>query len=363
MSKHKKDFRAKDLTARYMMGDVDEDRDEPQERFSARSGKIAQQRKIEQTALMRAAEEAASGIVIEALPLGQVVQVYSLYYEVEAGDALHLCVLRKTLSKILETPLVVGDRVRFRDIPERDELGRQEAVIEHLEPRQTVLSRSDSFKGMDQHPIVANAEQMLIVVSLREPEPKWGLVDRMIVAAKSGGLRPIVCINKVDLTDPHVADDDIIFAGEVAKHYRSLGLEVLRTSVITGEGIDAMREVLKGRATVLAGHSGVGKSSLIHAIQPNIHIRIGEISGYTGKGRHTTTSARRYRLDLPADLIDTPGVKLFGLWKVSADNLLEYFPDVAAETAPQWRIESYERIMVSLGAADNRRNENETAQQ
>src|SRR5207248_2669395 len=119
--------------------------------------------------------------------------------------------VRKTVRQISETQLVVGDRVRFRPVEgdKPSEHGQHsdgsrrkdspEAVIEQALPRQTVLTRADSFKGVEQHPIVANAEQMLVVASLREPRVKWGLIDRMIVAALSGGLRPIICLNKVDL--------------------------------------------------------------------------------------------------------------------------------------------------------------------
>jgi ribosome biogenesis GTPase len=100
--------------------------------------------------------------------------------------------------------------------------------------------------------------------------------------------------------------------------------------------------------TVLAGHSGVGKSSLIRAVQPDLDLRIGAISGYNEKGRHTTTSARRYPLKIGGAVIDTPGVKLFGLWNVTRENLSDFFPDVAGGTAPQWRVESFQRIESSL---------------
>jgi ribosome biogenesis GTPase len=359
--RRKKGPREKDLTSRYLSGGMDEDRVEQQERFTPRS-KNAEQNKILKTAMMRAAEEIAAGDV-EALPIGEVIQVFSLYSEVEHEGTAYLSVVRKTLSKISDTSIVVGDRVRFRPVVETEDaaqlaagevftLGRtKEAVIEQILPRRTVLTRADSFKGNQQHPIVANAGQMLIVASLREPNVKWGLIDRMLVAARSGSLGAIVCLNKVDLAKGEAEDKALREAREVLAHYRTLGVDTLETSVDGNVGLDALRGRLRDKVTVLAGHSGVGKSSLARAIQPSLDLRVGAISGYTGKGRHTTTSARRYVLEFGGAVIDTPGVKLFGLWGVTRDNLKEYFPDVADGSAPGWRKESFERVLESLPEA------------
>src|SRR5207253_4245532 len=147
---------------------------------------------------------------------------------------------------------------------------------------------------------------------------------------------------------PNEADDETINPLDALAHYTSLAVQTLQTSVEQQRGLTDLRESLTDRTTVLAGHSGVGKSSLIRAIQPQLDIRIGEISRYTAKGRHTTTSARRYPLDFGGAVVDTPGVKLFGLWNVTRENLPEYFPDVAANTAPDWRRKSYQRIVESL---------------
>jgi ribosome biogenesis GTPase len=338
MPKRRKKDREQDVTGRYLAGDFDDDAVEVEQRFSARS-KNAQQDKIVRTAALRAEQASAD---LTSLPIGEVIQVHSLFSEVERNRITYLCVTRKTLNKLSDTSIVVGDRVRFRESGTTDELGRPEAVIEEILPRETVLTRADSFKGIEQHPIVANAQQMLIVVSILQPRVKWGLVDRMIVAAQAGGLRPIVCLNKIDLA-PEDAE-----AEAVLNHYTALQIATLRTSVIQQTGLDDLRQDLAGKQTVLAGHSGVGKSSLINAIQPQLDLRVGEISGYTDKGRHTTTSARRYILDFGGAVIDTPGVKLFGLWNITRENLEDFFPDVAAGNAPPWRVESFNRIAESL---------------
>lgn len=331
------------MTDRFLSGELEADDDEvARQRFSARS-KNAQQEKILETALLRADEQ--SDGEVEALPIGEVIQVFSLYSEVRQADRTSLCVVRKTLTKVSESAIVVGDQVRIRDLGLIDEQGRPQAVIEQVLPRKTVLTRADSFKGIEQHPIVANAQQMLIVASLHLPEVRWGLIDRMIVAARSGGLSPIVCLNKIDLAKD---EDDQRSAQEILDHYASMEIRTLRASVEKRMGLEELKELLRDRMTVLAGHSGVGKSSLIRAIQPQLDLRIGAISGHTQKGRHTTTSARRYDLDFGGSVVDTPGVKLFGLWGVTRQNLPEYFPDVAADTAPPWRRESFQRILDSL---------------
>jgi len=345
--KSKKSGREKDLTARYKSGHLDEDGLAAGVRFGDKS-KHFQRRKTERTALLRAAEDTATAVNIEALPSGEVIQVYSLYCDVDCGGVIWLCVVRKTLAKVAETGLVVGDIVRFRETGNTDDQGRPEAVIEWVAPRRTLLTRADSFKAQESQPIVANAQQMLLVAALSEPWPKWGLIDRMLVAAQAGGLVPIICLNKADLKETKDGLREWDFAMAALEHYRTLGIIALLTSVTANQGIDELRAVLTGKVTVLAGHSGVGKSSLIAAVQPGLDLRIGEISGYTGKGRHTTTSAKRYPVAGGGFVVDTPGVKLFGLWNLTRENLPQFFPDVEAGAAPDWRQESFQRILESL---------------
>lgn len=332
-----------ELTTRYNAGDLDEDRVDSSQRFSSRN-KHATQDKIEKTGQLRAAEGSATAADLETLPIGQVLQVYSLFCDVEYDGQIYLCVIRKTLTKLSDTQIVVGDQVRFRTTGGVDEQGRPEGVVEQLMPRRTILTRAASFKALMSHPIVANADQMLIVASVTNPAVKWGLVDRMLIAGQSGHLSVIVCLNKIDAASA----DELTAADQCLTHYGGLGVATLRTSATTGEGLDLLRDLLRDKTTVLAGHSGVGKSSLVRSIQPQLDIRIGEVSEYTAKGRHTTTSARRYLLDFGGQVVDTPGVKMFGLWGTTRASLIEYFPDVENNTAPEWRRESYERILESL---------------
>ena len=340
----RKSSREKNLTSRYFAGKMDDDRIEQHERFTQRS-KHRQRDKTAKTTLMRAAEN-ADVIDINTLPVGQVMQIHSLFSEVEHQGRTYLCVVRKTQRNTSDTQVVVGDVVRFRDAGATSEAGQPEAVIEQVLPRKTLLTRADSFKARQSHPIVANAEQMLIVASLAEPRVKWGLIDRMIVAARAGGLEACLCLNKIDLRDDE--PEEFEFAESALAHYASLHVATLQTSVEQKIGVSELQNTLRDHTTVLAGHSGVGKSSLIRAIQPNLDIRIGAVSGFNQKGRHTTTSARRYPLTFGGAVIDTPGVKLFGLWNVTRDNLLSFFPDVEADAAPKWRMESYARIESSL---------------
>src|SRR5262245_26622237 len=259
--KPKKAPREKDITSRYVAGDLDDDRLDNVQRFTTRS-KHHQQSKTLRTALMRADEHADLSDV-HTLPIGQVVCVYSLYCEVESEGKTWLCVVRKTLTKVIGGDIVAGDVVRFRDLGAVDETGQPEAVVEQVLPRTTVLTRADSFKQIQSHPIVANAEQMLIVASIHEPDVKWGLVDRMIVAAKSGGLVPIVCLNKIDLDSHHAGAERTRVAADPdpLDHYQSLGIKILRTSVLQSLGLADLPPLLTAHTPPLPSNSAPRTSS------------------------------------------------------------------------------------------------------
>ena len=253
------------------------------------------------------------------------------------------CRVRRVLRTLLirqRSSVAVGDRVWFSDHAARHD-GQPIGVIERVAPRSSTLSRRD--RRQREHVIVANADQLLIVASVAQPALKPHLIDRYLVAAAKGGLRPVICCNKCDL-QPEAVDFELAAEpaarpdapprlrpalGEIIDEFRRLGYTCLRTSATTGLGLDELRRELTGHMTVLSGQSGVGKSSLINALQPGLNLEVMEVSHDTEKGRHTTAHARLLRLDFGGYVVDTPGIRQFGLWNVEPGELEAYFPEFA----------------------------------
>jgi ribosome biogenesis GTPase len=172
-----------------------------------------------------------------------------------------------------------------------------------------------------EHVLVANVDQVVIVMSLVEPDLKPHLIDRYLASAEQGGIKPIVCLNKADLVDPTPVQSLIGL-------YSQLGILTLLTSAETGQGMERLRERLKDRQTVFAGQSGVGKSSLLNVIQPGLGLRVREVSETTRKGRHTTTTAQLLRLDIGGWVVDTPGIRQFRLWDLAPGEAEGFFPEM-----------------------------------
>jgi len=250
----------------------------------------------------------------EARP-GRVVRVHGLQSVVEAADGnLYRCAVRRLLKSLATDErniVTTGDRVWFRDA------GNGEGMIERIEPRHGVLTRASRRR---EHVLVANVDQLIIVMSLVEPDLKPHLIDRYLAIAQQGELAPILCLNKSDLVE-HANLQPLIGA------YSQLGIQTLLTSAVTGEGVDRLREMLKGRATVFSGQSGVGKSSLLNAIQPDLSLRVRSVSESTQKGRHTTTTAELIKLDFGGWVVDTPGVRQLQLWDTIPDEVEGFFPE------------------------------------
>lgn len=280
---------------------------------------------------------------------------------VDLGGVEVPCVVRKSLQRPKGAKAVaVGDRVSV----ERD--GSAAAVV-GVEPRRSELLRTDPSHPRRGQVIVANLDTVLVVASVRQPDLVPALVDRFLVAARARGLRAAVDFHKVDL-------DPARSYAAVAAAYRALDYPVVETSVVTGEGLRELRELLAGRTTTLLGHSGVGKSSLANALDPSLRLRVGEVNPETGKGTHTTTTVSLLRLPWGGYLVDTPGIREFGLWGLRPVDLGRHFPEIAAHAdacrfrdclhakepacavkealdrgviAP-WRYESYARLLEEL---------------
>jgi ribosome biogenesis GTPase len=211
--------------------------------------------------------------------------------------------------------VVVGDRVRVEGDVSGDE-GSLARIVE-VTPRTTTLRRTAEDDDPVERVIVANADQLVVVVALADPDPQPRLIDRALVAAYDAGLAPLLCLTKSDLTSP-----DALLAT-----YRSLGVPWVVTR--RDGDLSALRERLSGRVSVLLGSSGVGKSTLVNALVPDAMREVGIVNAVTGRGRHTSTSA--YLLALPDDdgwIIDTPGIRSFGLAHVRPEDLIEAFPDL-----------------------------------
>lgn len=219
--------------------------------------------------------------------------------------------------------IIVGDEVRLDGDTSGDE-GTLARVVEVM-PRTTMLRRSADDADTFERPIVANADQLLIVTALADPPPRTGMIDRILVAAYDARIAPLLCLTKADLASPE----------ELLAAYEPLGVPILVTE--PDSDLSELRAALAGHTTVFIGHSGVGKSTLVNRLVPDVHRATGEVSELTGKGRHTSTSALLMPLPGGGWIIDTPGVRSFGISHVSPDSILGAFPDLAelAEDCPR----------------------------
>lgn len=248
---------------------------------------------------------------------GVVIAMRGLIAEVDDGQRVWPCTVRRILRtlRIAERQAItVGDRVRFSI--EADETGvLNEGVVEQVEPRRGELKRVAKNRI---HTVVANVDQAIIVASTGIPSLKPHLIDRYLVAVHHGDITPVICVNKCDLD----ADGEI---PPVLELYRSLGYTAFAASAVSGEGIDTLRAQLAGKCSAVAGQSGVGKSSLLNAADPELNLRVGDVNLETLKGRHTTTTAHLIKLAGGGYVVDTPGVRSFDLSAVPLNEIEAHF--------------------------------------
>ncbi|MBK7320211.1 ribosome small subunit-dependent GTPase A [Candidatus Villigracilis affinis] len=216
-------------------------------------------------------------------------------------------------------PIAIGDQVRFLDA------GQGRGLITEILPRRSKLSRPMPVPGQRvfEQVIVSNADQVLTVFAAASPTPKWGLLDRYLVTAEAAGLPSRIIITKMDLANKNETlekDLDI---------YRRIGYPIHLVCSSTGDGLEELKQALHGRMSVLIGKSGVGKTSLMNALQPGLGLRVKAVSqGDVGKGRHTTSHLQMFELDFGGMLVDTPGMREFGLWDISSEDLASLFPEM-----------------------------------
>ncbi len=251
---------------------------------------------------------------------GVVTRATGSWYEVLAEGQTYKCRIRGKLrlKGVRSTsPVVVGDVVHF----EADD--DQNYVIDHIEVRQNYIIRRASNLSKESHIIASNIDQAIIVATLFSPSTPTEFIDRFLVTCEAYKIPATIILAKVDLArqKPEIMED-------FTATYRSAGYSVIEVSATEGIGLDHVKEILKGNTTLISGNSGVGKSTLIGAIEPHIDIKTGEISSSHHKGKHTTTFSTMYELSDGGYIIDTPGIKGFGLLDIEDDELWHYYPEM-----------------------------------
>ncbi|HOX38693.1 MAG TPA: ribosome small subunit-dependent GTPase A [Candidatus Brocadiia bacterium] len=301
--------------------------------------------------------------------IGRIARIDSVACHVDDGERIFLC---KARSRLTDSPLegmkalVVGDDVDFMETG-----AKGEGVIEKVLPRRSKLSRARPDKDGFEQIIVANVTRVVIVASVACPDSPPGLIDRYVISAESAEVTPMICINKTDLA----GDDAFRPMGE---YYRGIGYEVIYASAVSGRGIEELRGALSGETAVFAGHSGVGKSSLINAVQPGLNLRVMPVHEQSGEGRHTTTWVSLMRLAGGGYIVDTPGIREFALWDLRPQDIPCFYKDffalgakcamracehihesgcavksaIQAGEIPHWRYESYLRVRESVSSPE-----------
>lgn len=221
-------------------------------------------------------------------------------------------------------PVAVGDRVRYESAE-----GEETATITEVLPRKNYVIRRSTNLSRQAHVIAANLDRALIAVSLYFPEIKLPFLDRILVTCGVYGVTPVIVLNKVDLYRSE--------APEAVERFKAIysgaGYTVLETSTVTGEGIDGLRELCRGGINLISGESGVGKSSLVHALDASLDPKIGRISDAHLQGKHTTSLYEMYRLSSGGYVIDTPGLRGFGLVDLGREEIYKYFPEMLKASA------------------------------
>lgn len=251
--------------------------------------------------------------LLESAREGLVITRFGQHADIEDPETgvIHRCNLRRSIQS-----LVSGDRVVWR--PGVETLQGIAGVVEAVHERSSMLTRPDYYDGVKA--VAANVNQILIVSAV-VPELSLNIIDRYLIAAETVGIAPLIVLNKVDLLDPEARHT----VEQMLALYQNIGYQVRMVSSTTGEGLDSLNDDLKDHISIFAGQSGVGKSSLVNSLMPEVDAEVGDISENSGLGQHTTTAARLYHFPHGGDLIDSPGVREFGLWHLEPEQVTNAF--------------------------------------
>lgn len=259
------------------------------------------------------------------MPIGRVIKSTGSWYDVQddAGTIVQ-CRLRGRirLDGIRTTnPVAVGDMVNFEREQDKDT-----CVIDKILPRNNVIVRKSVNLSKESHIIAANVDRAVVVATVAYPRTSTGFIDRFAVTAEAYHIPVVVVFNKSDLYD----GEQNALADELIATYQNIGYQSFKVSAKTGYNCDMLESVMKDKITMLSGHSGVGKSALVNRLDPNLNLRVGEISYANEKGKHTTTYAQMFHLCFGGYIIDTPGIKEFALYDMEKDTLAQRFPEMRA---------------------------------
>ena len=259
------------------------------------------------------------------MPIGRVIKSTGSWYDVkdDAGQVV-MCRLRgKIRLDGLRTtnPVAVGDLVNFEK--ERD---KETCVIDKILPRNNVIVRKSVNLSKESHIIAANVDQAILVATIAQPRTSTGFIDRFTVTAEAYHIPVIIVFNKCDLYDA----EQNAAAEELMRVYNGIGYQSFMISAKTGYNCGRLKELMKDKMSMFSGHSGVGKSALVNRLDPNLNVRVGEISEVHEKGKHTTTYAQMFPLCFGGFIIDTPGIKEFALFDLEKETLAQRFPEMRA---------------------------------
>lgn len=247
----------------------------------------------------------------------------SWYLVRDKAGKLHRARLRgkfKLKEMKVSNPLAVGDRVEF-DV---EDTGEDTAVIYKIEDRENYIIRQSTHKTAYSHIIAANLDQALLIVTLVSPRTSFGFIDRFLVTAEAYDIPTTLVFNKTDLYD----EDILNYQRQISHMYGQVGYSSLAVSAVTNEGIEELRALLNGKTSLLSGHSGVGKSTLINLLVPDLELKTSEISDFSDKGVHTTTFAEMFEISDDTFIIDTPGIKELGIVDIPPAELSHFFPEM-----------------------------------